>query len=59
MSWLAENWVWVVLIGGFVGLHVFGHRAGGGCGGHAHGSHGKGKGEGDDAPRPGSHEREM
>ncbi|MFA5632601.1 MAG: hypothetical protein WC997_13905 [Porticoccaceae bacterium] len=41
MSWLAENWIWVVLGGGFIGMHLFGHRMGGGCGGHGHRSHGK------------------
>lgn len=45
MSWLADNWLWVVLGGGFIGMHLFGHRMGGGCcGGHAHGK-GKGKAE--------------
>lgn len=37
MSWLAENWLWVALGGGFIAMHLFGHRGGG------HGSHGKGK----------------
>jgi len=42
MGWLAENWLWVVLGGGFIAMHLFGHR-GGGCHGHgSHGSHGNG-----------------
>lgn len=34
MSWLAENWLWLLLGGGMVAMHLFGHRhggAGGGC----------------------------
>lgn len=35
MAWLSENWFWLLLGGGFLGLHLFGHRGGGGCcGGH-------------------------
>lgn len=34
MSWFAENWIWVALGGGFIAMHLFGHRMGGGCGGH-------------------------
>ena len=41
MEWLNGNWLWVLLVGGMVGMHYFGHGrhgAGGGCcgGGHAH-----------------------
>jgi len=31
MAWLSENWVWILLIGGMVAMHLFGH-----------GGHGKG-----------------
>ena len=31
MEWLAQNWVWVLLIGAFIAMHLFGH------GGHGHG----------------------
>lgn len=36
MEWLAGNWIWIAVIGAFVGMHLFGHRhgghgAGGGC----------------------------
>jgi hypothetical protein len=34
MQWLAENWFWVLLIAGFVGMHLFGH---------SHGGHGSGR----------------
>ncbi|MDH3208964.1 MAG: DUF2933 domain-containing protein [Burkholderiaceae bacterium] len=35
MTWLAENWIWVLFGVAFVAAHLFGH------GGHAsHGSHG-------------------
>ncbi len=32
MSWLANNWIWVVLVAGFLAFHLFGH-------GHGHGGH--------------------
>lgn len=59
MIWLAENWLWVVLGGGFIGLHLFGHRMGGGCGGHRHGSHDSTKDKDAAAERPPTHGREM
>lgn len=34
MQWLAENWIWMVVIAAMVGMHLFGH---GGHGGHASG----------------------
>lgn len=37
MSWLADNGLWVLFIGGFIGLHFLGHKAGIGCCGHSHG----------------------
>lgn len=46
MSWLNENWFWVVIAVLFVGMHFFGHGGHGGhggggcCGGHGHGSSG-------------------
>ena len=33
MAWLTANWFWVLVLIGFVAMHVFGH----GC----HGGHGK------------------
>ncbi|TKR53506.1 DUF2933 domain-containing protein [Allopusillimonas ginsengisoli] len=36
MTWLTENWLWVLFGGAFIAMHVFGH----GC----HGGHGKRKG---------------
>lgn len=30
MEWIANNWIWILLIGGFLALHKFG---GGCCGG--------------------------
>ena len=54
MTWLAENWIWLLFGVAFVAMHLFGH---GGHGGH--GSHGSGhRGRGDagngrtDASRP-------
>lgn len=39
MQWLAENWFWVLLIAGFLGMHLFGHGHGGhGSGGCCGGS---------------------
>jgi hypothetical protein len=37
MTWLAQNWIWVLFAVAFVVMHLFGH---GGHGGH--GSHGSG-----------------
>ena len=31
MEWLGQNWVWVLFIGAFIAMHLFGH---GGHGGH-------------------------
>ena len=35
MNWLADNWIWIVLVFGMFAMHVFGHR------GHDHGFAGK------------------
>ena len=43
MQWLAENWLLVLLGGGMVAMHLFGHGHGHG---HGHGGHGGGKGGG-------------
>lgn len=41
MDWLTQNWIWVVFLVLFVGMHLFGHGGhgghGGGCGGGGHG----------------------
>ena len=48
MTWLAENWIWVIFGVAFVAMHLFGH---GGHGGHSgHGSHENGHRGPDDAP---------
>ena len=36
MEWLAENWIFVLLVGGMGAMHLFGHGHGG-HGGHKHG----------------------
>jgi hypothetical protein len=41
MQWLLDNWILVLLGGGMIAMHLFGH-------GHGHGSHGSKKG--DDTP---------
>lgn len=57
MRWLAENWFWVLLIAGFIGMHLFGH----GHGGHGSGGCGGGKrddpGAGPEEPKPASGHR--
>ncbi len=40
MQWLLDNWIWVLLGGGMIAMHVFGH-----------GGHGK-KGNGADSAEP-------
>lgn len=41
MAWLAENWLLVLLLGGMVAMHMFGHGHGG-HGGHKKGGHNHG-----------------
>lgn len=55
MQWLAENWLLLLLGGGMIAMHLFGHGRGhGGCG---HGGHGRGgksrKPVGDEAGKTG------
>lgn len=54
MEWLSDNWIWLLLGGGMIGMHYFGHGrrgAGGGCcGGHAHGHDEAAKADGAGAP---------
>ena len=39
MTWLAQNWIWVLFAIAFVAMHLFGHGGHGGHGGHSgHGS---------------------
>ena len=39
MTWLAQNWIWVLFGIAFVAMHLFGHGGHGGHGGHSgHGS---------------------
>jgi len=64
MTWLAENWFWVVVVAAFVGLHLFGHGGhgghggGGGCGHGGHKNPDKGKtATGDEnSQRPSGHQ---
>jgi len=50
VRWLSANWIWLVVVGGMVWMHLGMHRGhgghGGGHGGHAHGSHGGHSGPG-------------
>lgn len=41
MTWLAQNWFWVLLFAIFITMHLFGHGHGGhsGGGGCGHGKH--------------------
>ena len=32
MSWISNNWIWIVFAVGMIAMHLFGHR------GHSHGS---------------------
>ena len=49
MEWLSQNWVWVIFIGGFIAMHLFGHGGHGRHGGHA-GHDGSGGGRDDRKP---------
>ena len=46
MNWLSSNWVWIVLVVGFLALHLFGH----GHGRHGYANHGRRRNVGDDGP---------
>ena len=35
MEWVIDNWFWVLIFGGFIFMHLFGHKHHG-----SHGSHG-------------------
>jgi len=57
MEWVSENWIWLLLGGAMIGMHLFGHGGHGGRGGHGGGhgggggccgGHGKDKGAGAD-----------
>ena len=39
MNWLGSNWIWILLIGGMLWMHLGMHRGHGGHGGH--GGHAK------------------
>ncbi len=41
MEWITDNWIWLLLGGGMVGMHLFGHGRHKGQGG-AHGGGGMG-----------------
>ncbi|MGP1680225.1 MAG: hypothetical protein ACTS6J_24095 [Burkholderiales bacterium] len=47
MEWFSENWIWVLIFGGFIAMHMFGHGGHGGYGGES------GGGRNDD-PKPAS-----
>ncbi len=40
MQWLTDNWIWILLIGGMLAMHLFGHGGHGGHGGRGNGGHG-------------------
>ncbi|MGV8893193.1 MAG: hypothetical protein ACOH2K_09700 [Burkholderiaceae bacterium] len=40
MTWLAENWIWVLFGVAFVAMHLFGHGGHGGGHGSCGGGHG-------------------
>lgn len=44
MQWLLDNWIWVLLGGGMIAMHLFGHGS--------HGGHGKSSTEAASAEPP-------
>lgn len=44
MEWLSENWVFLLVVGGMVAMHLFGHGGHGGHGGQRRDAEGKGAG---------------
>ncbi len=46
MEWIGENWIWLLLVGGMIGMHLFGHGKHGGGGGGGGGCCGGGKVDG-------------
>lgn len=42
MRWLSANWIWLVVVGGMLWMHLGMHRGHGGHGGHGgHSGHGR------------------
>ena len=41
MTWLAQNWIWIIFGVAFVAMHMFGHGGRGGHGGHGSESRGR------------------
>ena len=54
MDWLAQNWVWVLFLAGFIAMHMFGHGGHGGHGGGHRGPKPGGKDEVQPTPKQGS-----
>ena len=52
MTWLAENWIWVLFGVAFVAMHLFGHGGHGGHGSHENGHRGPGDVPGRTGGRP-------
>ena len=42
MTWLAENWIWILIGVAFMAMHMFGHGGHGGHGLHGNGQRGPG-----------------
>lgn len=55
MSWLSENWIWVLVAIAFVALHLFGHSGHGGHGSHRHGRDDRGAGSRETDDRSDAH----
>ena len=50
MTWLAQNWIWIIFAVAFVAMHMFGHGGHGGHSGHGgHGSESSGRGDASEA----------
>ena len=48
LEFLSANWIWILLIGGMLFMHLGhgGHGGGMGCGGHSHSGHREGHADG-------------
>ena len=51
MQWLSQNWIWVLVLAAFIGMHMFGHGGHGGCGGGHDHSRRKDKSSDDSPPK--------
>ncbi len=54
MQWLLANWIWVLLVGAMIAMHVFGHRGRGRRGSGGKNANGGSRRAGENSPAGGN-----